>query len=171
MFLFFIHKSSDWFIKWLSINFFIKLFSCLHPPKGFCAHQVIWHLRALVRCLFLHLAVVVFFSSLCRPPPPRKCNFKAIAQMIAGSIFLAYVFSLPLYTSEKVVVPQVAVAAEFKKEGEGFPRCAHSNPEYWCILIWGFKFLYVLKAGWSFLYRSLSRARLWLSGISLAPTP
>ena len=62
----------------------------------------------------------------------RKCNFSyedcGDTQMvgeIAGSTFRIDAYfsptsSPPLYTSEKVVVSQVAVAAEFKKKGKDF---------------------------------------------------
>jgi len=98
---------------------------------------------------------------------PRKCNFNYhncgdthVAGEIPGSTFridqyLSLKYSPPLFESTKVVVSQVAVAAEFQnrlKMVSAVNQIMNDDPRrMWMYGVW--LFLYVLKATWSFLYR------------------
>ena len=98
---------------------------------------------------------------------PRKCNFNYhncgyshMVGEIPGSTFridgyFSPKYSRPLFESTKVVVSQVAVAAEFQnrlKMVSAVNQIMNDDPRR----MWMYgvsSFLYVLKATWSFLYR------------------
>ena len=79
---------------------------------------------------------------------PRKCNFNytdcgdtPMAREIAGCTFRIDAHFSPASSpslSGDVVASQVAAAAGFKRKRKDFHDVSTRNPEYPCILIWGF---------------------------------